>query len=170
MWLDHLKHVLILIFYCKLACALTILLVDDVCCVLHNLLLLCELICIMVSNDVRKLCFGNVTLHICKMEEAFVAFCLARCLCWWKHSVEFHSNKCCVYHDILCITWMNVYTVELNISACCIKVFIFYCVFLATVYRICEVSTETCNIEVVSACADFLVWCEADANLSVWLA
>ena len=121
----------------------------------------------MVADDVVQVSMLYVALHVVEMRKAFVALGVFRHFAARQQGSELHGDAACVDHLVLCAARMHASAGNLHIGGGAVEVFIIEAAKLAAVERVGEIAAEALDVELIRACADFLVRGKCDMDFAV---
>lgn len=101
------------------------------------------------------------------MVKALIAFRISRIFLYRQHGVKFHRYQQGVDHFILRTSRMDAQTLNLNFCTSGIEVFIIHAVYLSSVNRICNISTEFRNTEMIRSPTNLFVRCKCQTDFSM---
>ena len=101
------------------------------------------------------------------MVEAFVAFCLLRCVGGRNHLGKLYSQARSVYHLALGITSVHTYALDVHLGTRSVEVLVLQLTEVAAVDSVSPLAAELLDVEVVGTHSDFFVGVETDANVAV---
>ena len=123
--------------------------------------------CIMVADNVVKLCPGNISLHRTQMEKSFIVLSVPWRISSWQHGIKLHGNKRRVDHGIFGGAWMNVHTLENNFCTAGIEVFVLDLTFCIPIQSVGIVCTEFSDVKMCRSHADLFIWSKGNGKRAV---
>ena len=168
MRLDHLAHVVILVFEREGQHLVAVFLFQQIDAGPHEDLLLLELLGVVVADDVAQRSPLHRAVHTDAVVETFVALGVLRTLGGGQHRLQFARHVDGVDHLRLGVARVDVAALNLDLRARGVEVLVFQFAFHAAVNGVGEIGAEGFHVEEIHAPAHLLVGREADADLAVF--
>ena len=163
-----LLHIIVLVIQLQFYGSFTILLIHLLHAVFYETLAVFEVVTVMVTDDITKLCLFTTALYTNKMIETLIAFSRLRDFIRWYHCIEFTCQTTSIDHLSLSISCMNAHTMYKNFSTSSIEIFIFKFTKITTINGVTPFTSKLFNIEMMCSFSNFLIWIESNADVSVF--
>ena len=167
MLLYHLAHVAVGIAQRQLHRARAVAGIQEIRHKLHSTLLLFQLGCVMIAQDIARLGIFLIAMDGGQVVEALVALGIFRLFLHRQHGVKLHGDACGVLHAVLGGAGMDVAPMHRHLGRCGVEVFIFQLVDFAAIHSIGKVRAEGGHVKQIRAAADFLIGRKADADFAM---
>jgi len=166
--LDHLTHVVVLVFNLHLNHRLTITLVEEISCGLHQGFLLGKTLIIVIPNDVFELSRFHGAFHPHEVVKAFVSLGKFWALENGQQVVIFHANEDGVEHNALSSARVYIEPVHQHFCTCGVEGFILQLPDFAAINRESEICAKGFHVKVIHAAPNFLIWGKSHFNRPMW--